>query len=153
MIPKNYKILEINKDPGYNEIFFSSKKLSFCVSGLKYPIVVAVYQEDRNTPVVLVSNDRKWIPTPITGCKNSFVVSISKDPVILTPNTCEIDARDVLRIFQWIKINYDKIMLMFWMFERDILEYLDEDTNTKHCCDSVLASMKRVKRKTKRRKL
>jgi len=153
MIPKNYKILQIDEDPMYNEIFFSSKKWTCCESGLKYPIMVAVYDEDKNTPFIQVSNDKKWVPVPIPGCTNSFNVSVSKNPVILTPDTCEIDPRDVHRIFQWIKINYDKIVLMHWMFERDILKYLDEDTNIIYSHSSVLGTMKRVKRKTKKRNI
>lgn len=151
MIPTNYDILETNADQNPAEVFWSHKRYTCCNSGLKYPVMVAQIPA-YGFPVVIVANIKGFIPLPFPNCCESFEISISKKPEILDTGRCAIDDRDVIRAKQWVASNYDKIQLLVWMYDTgSILRYIDNDTGITHSRCSILNSMKRIKRKTKKR--
>lgn len=144
MIPTNYTILEYSKDPFEYEIFFANKNISSCYTGLKYPIKFGITQ-DKKSPLLQVSNLRTWVPWGMTPCEDSFLVSISNNPTILSPETCKLDKRDIQRIFQWITKNLDNLNLLFWMHLNNLYSFQTNDII--YTQDSILKSMKPVKRK------
>jgi hypothetical protein len=146
MIPTTYAVLKKSVEPFTREIFFADKKLTSCKTGLKYPIKFGISVDDRNIPLLQVSNLKHWVPWGMTACNDSFLVSISKKPMILVPNTCKIDNRNVKRVFQWIVKNLDKLLLIHWMFLNGIYSFKDE-TGVVYTQDSILSSMRPVKRK------
>ena len=59
---------------------------------------------------------------------DNFVVSISKNPQVLTPKYVKLKTTDVENIKDWIVINFDVLMELFDHFESgdgDTLEYLN----------------------------
>jgi hypothetical protein len=48
---------------------------------------------------------------------DNFVVQVSKDAIILTPRSVKLKSYEVDLIQDWIKINYDTLMLMWIAFE------------------------------------
>ena len=63
-------------------------------------------------PRIKVSNNKGKMTA-----NDSFVVSVSKNPVVLTPRTCKLNASTVDDILDWIKINYEILMEMWEVFE------------------------------------
>jgi len=63
-------------------------------------------------PRIKVSNNKGKMTA-----NDSFVVSVSKNPVVLTPRTCKLSASTVDDILDWIKINYEILMEMWEVFE------------------------------------
>lgn len=63
-------------------------------------------------PRIKVSNNKGKMTS-----NDSFVVSVSKNPVVLTPRTCKLNASTVDDILDWIKINYEILMEMWEVFE------------------------------------
>jgi hypothetical protein len=62
-------------------------------------------------PRIKVSN----IPGKMsTDC---FVVSVNKNPKILTPRSCKQSETIVNDIFDWIIVNYDDLMIMWDIYE------------------------------------
>ena len=151
MIPTNYTIIRRHIDPNPAEVFFAYKRYTCCNSGLKYPVMVAQIPE-YGYPVVLVANTKEYIPLPFANCTATFEISFSKNPEVLTPDTCRIDDRDVLRVKEWIVKNYDTIELLIWMYDtQNIISFIDNETGITYTHSKILNSMKRSKRKTKRR--
>lgn len=63
-------------------------------------------------PRIKVSNNKgKMTPT------DSFVVSLSKNPSVLTPRTCKLPTSTVEDILDWIRLNYETLMEMWEVFE------------------------------------
>lgn len=63
-------------------------------------------------PRIKVSNNKgKMTPT------DSFVVSVSKNPSVLTPRTCKLPTSTVEDILDWIRLNYETLMEMWEVFE------------------------------------
>lgn len=147
--PAKYTVTSLLVDKPDYAIFVSHKKLTPCVTGLRYPLYVGLINGDY--PTIQVANHRNWIPSGISTCEDSFQISVEPKPKVLTPNTCIIDQRDITRAIQWAELNYEKIMLIYWMFSNDIFECVD-DTNRVFNFVKIMSSMKTVKRKPKYRK-
>lgn len=47
----------------------------------------------------------------------NFVLSISKEPINLTPKFTKISGEEVERVKDWIKLNYDLLMELWEVFE------------------------------------
>lgn len=48
---------------------------------------------------------------------DNFVVSVDKEPKVLTPKTVKISKDEIEDVFDWIKLNYDDLMKMWKMYE------------------------------------
>jgi len=60
---------------------------------------------------------------------NNFVLSISKEPVNYTPKFTKIDKDDEEDVKDWIKQNYEKLMILWKMYETgtgDIVKALSD---------------------------
>jgi hypothetical protein len=55
---------------------------------------------------------------------DGFVMSISEEPRVLTPQTCKLKQRDIDDISDWIKLNYDELFKAYKQFETDNQEVL-----------------------------
>jgi hypothetical protein len=64
---------------------------------------------------------------------NNFVVSVSKDPKVLTPNSAKMATMKIEDVLDWIKLNYDELMELW-----QIRETGDGDS------DEVLSRIKKL---------
>jgi hypothetical protein len=48
---------------------------------------------------------------------SNFVVSVSKEPKVLTPSSVKLKKDEVENIIDWIKLNYDSLMEMWKIYE------------------------------------
>ena len=120
--------LTLNQDPPLMEManLFKSD------TGLDYPIWIGRVG-GQHGPRVKVSNVLgKW------RMNDNFVVSVSKNPRLLTKDTCKLTNTDLQRIYHWIKLNYDDLMLLWWIFERGALTVKDEDTGRVFSYDEII---------------
>ena len=110
--------LIFNTDPPLEEManLFKSE------TGLDYPLWVGKVG-GQHGPRVKVSNIRGKM-----SMNDNFVVSVDANPEVLTPQTCKINQNEVDKVKKWISINYNDLMILWWMFERGAIEVKDEDT-------------------------
>ena len=94
-------------------------------SGLSYMIWLGEVG-GQHRPRIKVSNIKGKSPKT-----DSFVVTVSKQPKILTPKYCKIPKKDVEDIFDWIVLNYDDLMSIYGMFEDDVGNPFDVILNLK----------------------
>ncbi|MCK9371218.1 hypothetical protein M0R04_15000 [Candidatus Dojkabacteria bacterium] len=107
-------------------------------TGLEYPIWIGRVG-GQHGPRVKVSNIKgKW------RANNNFVVSVSENPKVLTPNSCNINNTDVNLVFTWIVTNLDDILLLWWLFEHNSLTAKDEDTGLIIHYDSIIDGLKKI---------
>lgn len=64
---------------------------------------------------------------------DNFVISVDKNPRVLTPRAVKMKPSEIEDIFDWIRINYDDLMKMWEIYETG-----DGDL------DSLLASLKKL---------
>ena len=50
---------------------------------------------------------------------DNFVVSVDKSPRVLTPKSVKLKGSEVEEIRDWIKLNYDELMVLWKCFETD----------------------------------
>lgn len=50
---------------------------------------------------------------------DNFVMSVEKNPRVLTPNSCKLGKSDIDDISDWIKINYEVLMDLYYVFENE----------------------------------
>ena len=62
-----------------------------------------------------------------------FVVSVSKQPVVLTPRSCKLSQSTIEDVFDWVVLNYDTLMQLW-----NVHESGDGDSM------SLLAQLKRI---------
>ena len=48
---------------------------------------------------------------------NNFVISVDKDPRVLTPKSMKIRQSELDDLFDWVKINYEDLMKMWKIYE------------------------------------
>jgi hypothetical protein len=48
---------------------------------------------------------------------DNFVVQVARDPIVLTPRSVKLKSYEIDLIQDWIKINYDTLMLMWIAYE------------------------------------
>ncbi len=60
-----------------------------------------------------------------------FVISVAKDPRVLTPSTMKIKQSELDDLFDWVKINYDDLMKMWKMYESGDGDPLEIQMNLK----------------------
>lgn len=73
-------------------------------------------------PRIKVSNVRGKF-----AVSDNFVISISKDPVNLTPKFTKISPDEVEDVKDWVKLNFDQLMKLWKIFETgngDVIEAL-----------------------------
>lgn len=63
-------------------------------------------------PRIKVSNNKGKMTT-----NDSFVVSVSKTPTVITPKMVKLKPSEVEEVLDWVKLNYEDLMLMWKMFE------------------------------------
>lgn len=107
-------------------------------TGIDYPLWIGKVG-GHHGPRIKVSN----IPHKMR-LDNCFVVSVSQTPEVLTPQTCTIPAKEVQQILQWIRINFDDLMILWWMFERGASSVKDEDTGTILTHSSVIDGLQKL---------
>lgn len=49
--------------------------------------------------------------------EDNFVISVSKDPKVLTPKSMKLKAEELQNVFDWVMLNYDDLILMWKMYE------------------------------------
>lgn len=124
----------INPDPPIEEM----ANLYTNDTGLIYPIWIGRVG-GQHGPRIKVSNiPGKW------RMNDNFVVSVSTNPTVLTPQTCNISNAELTKIFNWITINFDDIMTLWWMFEHSALEVKDEDTGLVFQYDDIIDGLKKI---------
>jgi hypothetical protein len=63
-------------------------------------------------PRIKVSNTRGKY-----RAEDSFVISVSRNPKVLTPKYCRLGGDDLEEIFDWIKVNYPVLMRIWNIYE------------------------------------
>lgn len=48
---------------------------------------------------------------------DNFVISVGKEPRVLTPKAVKLKSADLNNVLDWVKLNYDDLMLMWNMYE------------------------------------
>lgn len=48
---------------------------------------------------------------------DNFVISVSKDPKVLTPRSVKLKPNEIEDIFDWVKLNFDTLMEMWALYE------------------------------------
>ena len=48
---------------------------------------------------------------------NNFVISVNKEPKVLTPSTMKLKEENLNDVLDWIKLNYDVLMKMWKLHE------------------------------------
>ena len=48
---------------------------------------------------------------------DNFVISVDKNPKVLTPKSMKIKTNELEDLFDWVKLNYDDLMKMWKMYE------------------------------------
>lgn len=48
---------------------------------------------------------------------DNFVISVDKNPKVLTPKSMKIKSSELEDLFDWVKLNYDDLMKMWKMYE------------------------------------
>lgn len=48
---------------------------------------------------------------------DNFVISVDKNPKVLTPKSMRIKSSELEDLFDWVKLNYDDLMKMWKIFE------------------------------------
>lgn len=61
--------------------------------------------------------------------EDCFVMSVSKEPQVLTPKTCKISNSLIEAVSDWIKMNYDELLLAYKQFETDDANVSDTLSN------------------------
>jgi hypothetical protein len=92
-------------------------------------------------PRVKVSNIKgKWREN------NNFVLSIdhTEPKEKSKPETIKIPNEDVKQVKKWITSNYDDLMLLWWMFERNASHVKDEDTGIMLSMDDIFDRLQKV---------
>ena len=64
---------------------------------------------------------------------DNFVISVAKDPIVLTPKARKISNSDLEDLFDWVKLNYNTLMQLWKIHESG-----DGDT------DSVYSSLEKI---------
>lgn len=49
--------------------------------------------------------------------EDNFVVSVSKNPEVLTPRSMKLKVYELENLYDWIKLNYDDLMVLWKMYE------------------------------------
>lgn len=107
-------------------------------TGLDYPIWIGTVG-GQHRPRVKVSNIKgKWSEN------SNFVISVSRTPEILTPESCKIDNKEVNKVLIWIITNFDDLMTLWWMFEHGAATVKDEDTGKVIDYDNLVYGLKKV---------
>lgn len=92
-------------------------------------------------PRIKVSNVKgKWREN------DNFVLSVDEKEPQLKSNKddVKIDKFDLEQIKKWIVLNYDDLMLLWYMFERNVSQAKDEDTELIFTMDDVFDRLKKV---------
>lgn len=63
-------------------------------------------------PRVKVSNTRGSM-----NADSCFVMSISKNPLMLTPRSCKLKKHEIENVADWIRLNYDVLMKLWKLHE------------------------------------
>jgi len=133
------KLTEICTDVD-NYPLFEMANLRPNETGLEYVIWIGRIG-GQHGPRVKVSNIKgRWRET------NYFVLSIdNKDPKLMSnPDAVKIPNDDVKQVKKWIISNYDDLMLLWWMFERNASHVKDEDTGEVLSMDDVFDRLQKV---------
>ena len=131
---KLFEIIEIFNDPPLMEM----ANLFKTDTGMEYPIWIGRVG-GQHGPRVKVSNIvGKW------RFNDNFVMDVSENPTVLTPNTCKISKASIDKIRNWIIINYDDLMVLWWMFERHAATVKDEDTGMVLSYDDIIDRLHKV---------
>lgn len=79
-------------------------------SGLKTCMWIGKNSDDETAMKIRVANHQSdpWME------KSSFVILVSREPEILTPSFVELSDDDVEDVKEWIKLNYEVLMQMWW---------------------------------------
>ena len=130
------KLIEIyiNPDPPLEEMANLFKD----DTGIDYPLWIGKIG-GHHGPRIKVSNIKGKM-----RMNDNFVISVSSDPKVLTPETCRLSNNDVQLILNWVKMNFDDLMTLWWMFEHQALVVKDEDTGQLIQYDDVLDNLKKV---------
>jgi hypothetical protein len=80
-------------------------------TGLQYAIWFGEV-DGQHGPRVKVSNIRGKF-----AASDNFVISVTREPKILTPKSVKINIDDQTDITDWIKLNYDDLMKMWKVYE------------------------------------
>ena len=48
---------------------------------------------------------------------DNFVISVEKEPRVLTPRSMKLKSSELDDLFDWVKMNYDDLMQMWNMYE------------------------------------
>lgn len=147
--PTNYSIDNYDADMDDYEIFISYKKLSPCYSGLKHPIFVGQVRNFPESIYVQISNDDS-IPWGVIS-ENNFIIDVRTN-IIINPENCHIDERDLFKIQQWINKNTEKLNFLHQMFKLKTWKITDIDSNISYDYIKILNSLKAVRRKSRRLK-
>lgn len=106
-------------------------------TGLGYPVWIGKVGGHHGPRIKVSNHPAKWRQN------DNFVMSIDQDPAILA-GISKIDAKDLNNIKDWISINFDDLMLLWWMFERDAAEVIDDETNETISFDDIIDRLKRI---------
>jgi hypothetical protein len=109
-------------------------------TGLAYTIWIGRV-EGNHGPIVKVSNIQgKWKEN------DNFVLSIEpNNPEIKSkPETVKISSNDVTQVKKWIITNYDDLMVLWWMFERNQTQVKVEETDEILTMDDFFDRLQKV---------
>lgn len=109
-------------------------------TGLAYTIWIGRIGGN-NGPRVKVSNIKgKWREN------DNFVLSIDpNNPEIKSkPETVKISNSDVNQVKKWITTNYDDLMTLWWMFEKNQTRVKMEETNEILTMDDIFDRLQKV---------
>lgn len=65
-------------------------------------------------PRIKVSNIKGKFAT-----NDNFVISVAREPQVLTPRSRKISNSDLEDVFDWVKLNYDTLMKLWNAFKHD----------------------------------
>ena len=133
------KLVELlhNEDPALMEM----ATLQPFETGLDYVLWIGRVG-GQHGPRIKVSNTKgRWREN------SNFTMIIDKDdPKVskLTEKNVLIPSSELLRIKKWIKLNFDDLMLLWYMYEHSTIEARDEDTGQIIKMDDVFDRLQKV---------